>query len=358
MRLLDVTLREGEQRPGVTYSVDGKVAAARELDALGVDCLQIGFPAADDRTGSVIDRTDLAAKRTGLARAIPGDVDAAIEAGVDAVDLFAPTSDRQLETVLGMSRAEMIEAVVEAADHARDHGVEVRFSAMDGFRTDPDALDELFAAVDAASYTVADTVGSRTPAGVVEHLDALATAPSKLGVHFHDDLGVATANALAAADAGVEWVDLSVAGLGERAGNAVLEEFVAAASVGAKGIHLDIAEDRLIPAMRAVLDALGEDVDEAKPLLGSEAFAHESGLHTAAMLTDPETFEPFDPTRFGGSRRLLFGDATGRGAARQLLERAGREPTPERVDRLLDRLVSADREFGLDAALAVAGDVA
>ena len=358
MRLLDVTLREAEQRPGVAYSVEQKAAAARELDALGVDRVQIGFPVADDRTGRVVDRVNLTAKTTGIARAIAGDVDAAVEAGVDVVDLFAPTSDRQLDAVVGMSREEMTASVVAAADRARDHGVAVRFSAMDGFRTDPAALDALFAAVDAASYTLADTVGARTPAGVVDHLDALATDPSRLGVHFHDDLGVATANALAAAGLGVEWADVSVAGLGERAGNVPIEELVAAAAVGEEPVDLDVSRDRLLPTAQGVLDALGEDVDAAKPLLGAEAFTHESGLHTAAMLEDPATFEPFDPERFGGSRRLVFGDATGRGAARKLLERAGRDPTAARVDRLLDRLSSADGELSLDDAVATADDVA
>ncbi|MFD1644094.1 LeuA family protein [Haloarchaeobius litoreus] len=358
MKLLDLTLREGEQRPGVEYTVDQKVDAVRELDALGVDYVQIGFPVADDRTKRVCERVDLDAKTTGIARAVPGDVDAAIDAGVDAVNLFAPTSDRQLEHVLGKSREELLDTVVSVADRARDHGVEVHFDAMDGFRTDPGDLDALFDAVDAELYTLADTVGGRTPAGVVDHLDAMTTDPGALGVHFHDDLGVATANTLAAARLGVARADVSVAGLGERAGNAVLEEVVAAAVVGDEPFTLAVDERRLLPTARAVLDALDEDVGPEKALLGDEVFSHESGLHTAAMLDDPATFEPFDPARFGGQRRLLFGSATGTGAARRLLERAGREPTEERVAALLDRLDDVAEELSLEEAVALAGEVA
>ncbi|WP_256297633.1 LeuA family protein [Haloarchaeobius salinus] len=358
MKLLDLTLREGEQRPGVEYTVDQKVAAARELDALGVDYIQVGFPVADDRTRRVCERVDLDAKTTGIARAVPADVDAAIDAGVDVVNLFAPTSDRQLEHVLGRSREELLDTVVTVADRARDHGVEVHFDAMDGFRTDPADLDALFDAIDAELYTMADTVGGRTPAGVVDHLEAIETSLDDLGVHFHDDLGVATANTLAAARLGVARADVSVAGLGERAGNAVLEEVVAAAVVGDEPFTLDVDERRLLPTARAVLDALDEDVEPAKALLGDEVFAHESGLHTAAMLDDPATFEPFDPARFGGQRRLLFGSATGTGAARRLLERAGREPTEERVGALLDRLDDVEEELSLEAAVALAGEVA
>ncbi|WP_435179246.1 LeuA family protein [Halorussus sp. AFM4] len=357
MKLLDLTLREGEQRPGVRYSVDQKVAAARELDALGVDFLQVGFPVADDRTAGFCDRVDLSAAITGLARAIPSDVEAAIDAGVDVVDLFAPTSDRQLDRVLGKDREAMTAVAVEAADLARDRGATVHFTAMDGFRTDPADLGDLFGAVDADCYTVADTVGSRTPAGVVDHLESLDADLADVGVHFHDDLGVGTANALAAARLGVGKADVSVAGLGERAGNAALEEVVAAAAVGDEPFEVAADESRLLPVARAVLDALDEDAEPGKALLGSEVFSHESGLHTAAMLDDPATFEPFDPGRFGGERRLLFGSDTGRGAARRLLERAGREPTDDRVARLLDRLDAETGELTLDEAVALAADL-
>ena len=357
MKLLDLTLREGEQRPGVEYSVDEKVAAARELDALGVDYVQLGFPVADDRTRRVCERVDLDATTTGIARAIPGDVDAAIDAGVDAVNVFAPTSDRQLEHVLGTNREAMVDAVVAAADRAREAGVEVHFDAMDGFRTDPSQLTALFERVDAELYTIADTVGGRTPTGVHEHLDAIDVPVSRLGVHFHDDLGAATANTLAAARRGVARADVSIAGIGERAGNASLEEFVASIAVGDEPVTLDVDADELLPVAHAVLDALGEDVEPTKPLLGEEVFAHESGLHTAAMLDDPSTFEGFDPAQFGGRRRLLFGSATGAGAARRLLERAGREATDDRVQRLLDELDAADGELSLDAAVALAGEL-
>lgn len=357
MKLLDLTLREGEQRPGVHYSVDQKVTAARELDSLGVDYIQIGFPVADGRTAAVCERTDLNASITGLARSIPSDVMAAIEAGVDVVDLFAPTSERQLDHVLGIDRTELAETVIEAADVAHEHGVEVHFSAMDGFRTEPSALDDLFAAVDAELYTIADTVGSRTPAGVGTHLEALDTELSSVGVHFHDDLGVGTANALAAARCGVEKVDLSVAGLGERAGNAALEEFVAAAIVGDESIDVAITEDELLPVTRSVLTTLDEVVQPEKSLLGEEVFSHESGLHTAAMLDEPSTFEPFDPARFGGNRRLLFGNATGRSAARRLLERSDRQATEGRIERLVERLHTSSRELSLDEAISLAGEI-
>ncbi|MFW5934782.1 MAG: LeuA family protein [Halolamina sp.] len=357
MKLLDLTLREGEQRPGVEYGVDEKVAAARELDELGADYLQVGFPVAGERTRKVCERLDIDADITGLARAIPSDVDAALDAGVDVVDLFAPTSDAQLEAVLGAARESMVESVQEAAELAREGGADVQFTAMDGFRTEPGHLDDLFAAVDADWYTVADTVGSRTPAGVEQFLTDLDTDLDEIGVHFHEDLGVGTANALAAGRAGAGKVDVSVGGIGERAGNTPTEEFVAAAAVGEEPIDLAVDASSLLPVAKRVLDALGEAVEPTKPLLGAEVFSHESGLHTAAMLDEPSTFEPFDPARFGGERRLLFGGSTGASAARKLLERAGREPTDARVKALLESLAELDEEASVDAAVELAAQV-
>lgn len=354
MKLLDVTLREGEQRPGVRYTVDQKIEAARALDHLGIEYLQVGFPVADNRTKRVCDQVDLDAATTGLARAIPGDVEAAIEAGVDIVDLFIPTSNRQLKYILRKEFEEVQEAAIAAAELAHAHGVEVHCSAMDGFRTEPAVLDELFGTLDATVYTIADTVGSQTPAGVERHLNALDTEFSQLGVHFHDDLGVATANALTAARMGVTKIDASVAGLGERAGNTAVEELIAASLVGECSLDLEIDPKRLLPTMHAVLEVLAEDVPSEKALIGGGVFSHESGLHTAAMLDDPGTFEPFDPARFGGERTLLFGPGSGRGAARRLLEHAGNEATDERTQRLLEELHSVDNELTLAEAMNLA----
>jgi isopropylmalate/homocitrate/citramalate synthase len=358
MELLDVTLREGEQRAGHSYTVEQKVAAARTLDDLGVDYVQVGFPVADDRTARVCERVDLDAKTTGIARAVERDVVAAAESGVDVIDLFAPTSDRQRERVLGSSRSELVETVREAHDRARETGREVHFTAMDGFRTDPAFLNELRAELEPTRFTVADTVGSNTPRTVTETLDALDGDLSTVGVHFHDDLGVSTGNALAAAACGVGKVDVSVAGLGERAGNTPLEELLVSGSVGGEAFETDVDLAALLPAVESVLDTLAEDVDPQKPLLGEGVFEHESGLHTAAMLDDPATFEPFDPAQFGGERRLLFGAASGRGAATRLLERAGAEPTESLVDALLARLQDRETEATLDEAVEMAEAVA
>lgn len=341
MQLRDVTLRESEQMPGRHYAVDRKVEAGRALDRLGLPTIQAGFPVVSERDRTAVRRlsAELDATVQGTARAVVGDVDAAVDAGADQVSVFAPLSDLHLQHVVHADQETMFARIRESLDHCRDRGADVVLSLMDGFRTDVDVLAtavERFA--DVPVVGLSDTVGARTPAGVTEHLSSLEKRGvdlSRVGVHFHDDLGVSVANTLVADRMGVATADVSVAALGERAGNAPLESLVVAADrERGERYGLDIGE--LIPACRDVLDALDEAVDPRKPVLGEEVLAHESGIHTAAMLDEPATFEPFDPATFGGQRRLVFGEETGRGAARRLLERVGREATDELVAALVE----------------------
>lgn len=345
MELCDVTLREGDQMPGRDYDRDAKVAAGEELAALGVSFVQAGFPVTGEKDTAVI--RELAAETdvdvVGIARAIQSDVEAALEADVDVVETFAPVNDAQLEHVIGKTRSEMLDAVDAALESASDAGVETHLSILDAFRTDTDLLIPLFERYPDVEYiTLADTVGARTPVSVRSFLADLGEDVdlSRVGVHFHDDLGVGTANVLAAYEMGIGKADVSVASLGERAGNSSLEEVVAIGDLE-HGDTFGVDPKRLIPTCTRVLDLLEEPVDPRKALLGAEVTSHEAGLHTAAMLDEPSVFEPFDPAQFGGRRTLLFGTGTGRGAARKLLERVSVTPTDERIGTFLDAL--ADR---------------
>ena len=343
MQLTDVTLREGGQMPGRSYTADQKVEAGRHLDRLGVSVIQAGFPVTGEvdkeATRRLATETDAAIE--GIARAVPGDIDAVVEADADRLDVFAPLSAGQLEHVMDKEYDEMLEIIGDAIDHARDYGLPMTLTLMDAFRTD---LDRLVDAFERFSYPVhlglADTVGAKTPAYVESLLGDLSAGGvdlSRAGVHFHEDLGVGTANTLKAAEMGVGKADVSVANLGERAGNAALEEAVVSDSLAEQSaIVVEVAE--LIPVCLEVLDALEEGIDPRKAILGEAVTSHEAGIHTAAMLDEPSVFEPFDPEAFGGRRELVFGEGTGRGGARKLIERAGGEPTDELIARLLDRL--------------------
>jgi len=357
MRLLDATLREGEQRSSRSFSVQQKVEGAHILDELGIDYIQVGFPIARDGSAAVCDRTDVAADLVGIARAIEGDIEAAHEAGVDVVEFGIPVSEIQREHVLGASRTEVIDKAVAMEEYARDLGLEAFVSAQDAFRADTDLLDELAAAVEPAMFTLLDTVGTATPATVDRYLDAMQADPARLGVHFHNDLGVGTANVLQAAEYDVEKADVTVGGIGERVGNAPLEEVVTAGKSWEPEIEFGLETERLIPACREILNALGEPIPAHKPVLGETAFEHESGMHTATMLDEPAVYEAYAPERYGGERRLLFGPSSGLGAARRLLERAGvEEPSDDLVEEFLSELRALDQHVPYDAAVQLAED--
>lgn len=355
MRVLDATLREGAQRSGRSFSVDQKVEAARVLADLGVHAIQVGFPVARDGSAAVCDRLDIDAELVGIARAIERDVDAAVEADVDVVEFGIPMSDIQRDHILGVSAEEAIDKAVDIYEYGRDHGLRVNVSAQDSFRADPAVLDDLAAAIEPATFTLLDTVGAATPATVERYLDAMTADPDRLGVHFHNDLGVGEANVLAAAEHGVGKVDVTVGGIGERVGNAALEEVAIAGAVGEPTVDFGLDLEAIVPACHRVLDILDEDVPPHKPVLGRTAFEHESGMHTATMLDEPAVYEAFDPGAFGGERRLLFGPSSGSGAARRLLQRAGAdEITDEQVERYLQALHDLDDHVGLATAIDMA----
>jgi isopropylmalate/homocitrate/citramalate synthase len=364
MILSDVTIREGGQMPGRTYSVEERLAAGLALDDLGVDYIQPGFAVASEADFGAIERLapQCDAKVVSLARAVESDVERSLEADADVVEVFAPVSRAQLTHMVDRSREEILASLESVFERAHDTNIEAHLTLVDAFRTDLDNVVDIFErfpdVADVGHVGLADTVGGQTPNAVADFLAALAdrgVSLDRAGVHFHDDLGVATANALEAASAGVGKADVSVASLGERAGNTALEELVVAGFLsGTDGFG--VRAESLVPVCREVLAALDEDVDDRKAVLGPSVTRHESGIHVAAMLSDPGVMEPFDPGRFGGSRTLMFGGNTGRSGARKLLERVGRDTTAERVDRLIAKLEEAG-PVDLDDALALADTV-
>lgn len=357
MELCDVTIREGDQMPGRSYSRQQKVSAATTLDELGLESIQVGFPAKGINEivdcKAIIDAVDT--KTTVIARALPEDVDAALETGADVVELLATFSDRQLKYTIGESREEMFALVIDAIDRALAGGVTVYVVLIDAFRTPTERLVNAYEGFSAIEcITFADSVGARTPATVRDVLETIANAGVDLnqtGVHFHDDLGLGTANALVADQAGVRKVDVSVGSIGERAGNTPLEQVAVAKAL--ENDSTNLKTESLISACHKVLKTLNESIPPRKPILGREVHSHEAGLHTAVMLEKPDAFEPYNPAAFGGDRSLLFGAKTGRTGARKLLERVNRRPTDDRIETLHETLAERG-PVDLDTALELA----
>jgi len=329
IRIFDTTLRDGDQTPGVSFTPDQKMLVARQLDRLGVDTIEAGTPVSSEgerRAVTAIVKAGLRAEICALARPIKEDVDAALSCGVDCAHIFISTSDLHLKYVLKMTRTQVLKQAVKFIEYAKDHGVKVEFSAMDATRTDLNYLKEVCeAAVDAGAdrINIPDTVGAITPRGMyylISQLKPHIKVP--ISVHCHDDLGLAVANSLAAVEAGAEQVQVAVNGLGERAGNASLEEVVMALKA-LYGVRLRIQTKLLTETSELVERLTGMSVPPNKAIVGDNAFAHVSGIHAHGVIEFPGTYEPISPELVGHHRRLALGKLTGRHSVEKQLRGIG-----------------------------------
>jgi len=318
LSILDTTLRDGEQTVGVAFTEEDKVAIALALDDFGIDDIDAGFAAVSESERAAlkkISNLNLRARVTSLARAIPSDIDAVVECGLRHVGVFIALSDLHLEKKLGISEDEAFDQVAVALKHARKKGLTVRFGVEDASRTPLDRLFRFFAmarelGVETLGY--ADTCGIDTPETISRTFSALNEKfpDAELSVHCHDDLGLAVANSIAAYLAGARLIHVCVNGLGERAGNAPLEEVLMALQVG-YGVTLDVRYDQIFDLSTLVYQRVKLERPFNKPIVGKFVFSHESGIHAHGILTDARTYEPFPPARIGRSHEILLGKHSG-----------------------------------------------
>lgn len=338
---------------GYALSLDKKLRIARMLDELGVDIIEAGFPASsktDFATIRILSSERPRAVIAGLARANKADIDAAIDSGVDLVHVFIATSDIHMKYKLRMSREEVLERIRESVEYAKSRGVKVLFSAEDATRSDLEFLVTAYrTAIDAGAdiINVPDTVGVLTPSRarfLIEYLRQ-RLPPIPIDVHFHNDFGMAVANTVTAVEAGADGVQVTVNGFGERAGNAALEEVVAALHF-LLGYRTNIRLEKLYDVCRAVAELFGIRLQPNKPIVGDTAFAHESGIHVHGVLNNPFTYEPITPEAVGNRRRIVLGKHSGRHAVEWALKHLGVEPDPQLVNWLLDRIKEWAEERG------------
>jgi 2-isopropylmalate synthase len=349
IHIFDTTLRDGEQSPGFSMHRAEKLQIARQLEVLGVDVLEAGFPIASP--GDLDSVRAVAAEITGcrvaaLARARQDDVDAALRALEPAakprLHIFLATSDLHLKYKLRISRAEALDQIVSTVRYGRAHCEDVEFSAEDASRTDHDFLVEVIqAAADAGANVInlPDTVGYTTPDEYAQLFRIARTALAKypnvvLSAHCHNDLGLAVANSLAAISAGARQVECTINGIGERAGNASLEEIVVALHV--RQAHYAAATniflEQIYSTSRMVSSVTGVSVPPNKAVVGANAFAHEAGIHQDGILKNPLTYEIIVPEKVGvASRRLVLGKHSGRNALRTRLDELGYSITEEEL---------------------------
>ncbi|TCD48680.1 homocitrate synthase [Chlorobium sp. N1] len=327
--IIDTTLRDGEQAPGVVFSDREKTDIARMLSEAGVDELEAGYPAISREEETIIRSIaalHLPVRLTGWARAKWEDIEAVCRSGVEGVHISFPLSPLYLE-LMGRDYDWVQDQLQDLVIRARRYFRHVSVGAQDATRTPPETLRRFIADAGRAGaerVRIADTVGVSTPLSICRLLDRVLVAGGPmLEFHAHNDLGMATANAHTAIEAGCGAVSVSVGGLGERAGNAALEELSIALRLS--GRHATaIDTTRLTALCRAVSEASGRSIQPQKPVVGRAAFQHESGIHCAALLKDPLSYQPFMPALAGmAEHELVIGKHSGSAALKDFFQKKG-----------------------------------
>ena len=360
-------MRDGEQTPGISITPGQKVQIAVKLDELGVDAIEAGFPIVslgEMEAIKTITKIGLNAEIYGLARAVQTDIDAAINCDLNYVHLFIATSDIHMQYKLKMNQEQVREKAVWAVDYAKKHGMQVEFSAEDATRSDRKFVREIFKAVAAAGadrLDIPDTVGYATPQYISQLVKDVVEATIKVPVsmHCHDDFGLAVANTISGINAGASSAHVTINGLGERAGNASLEEFVMALQCLYNRRH-NIKTELLYETSKFISNVMGIIVQPNKAIIGENAFGHESGIHTHGIINNPLTYEPISPDLVGRKRWLQAGKHAGAHGIKAMLEDFGIEPTNEQLHEIVEKQKDlADKGKAITTAelLSIAGDV-
>ncbi|MFB2976126.1 homocitrate synthase [Microseira sp. BLCC-F43] len=344
IQINDTTLRDGEQAAGVAFTPEEKIAIATFLDAIGVPELEIGIPAMGVEERQTIARIvdlGLQAELLGWNRAVISDVQASIAAGLKRVHISVPVSEIQIQVKFqGQSRT-MFSKLQETVSFAKDKGLYVSVGGEDSSRADENFLVEvaLYAQeLGASRFRFCDTVGILDPFTTYEKVSQLVSILSiPIEMHTHNDLGMATGNAIAGIRAGAKSVNTTVNGLGERAGNAPLEEVVMALKrVYSLDLGIDTRQFRHLSQI--VAKASNSFVPPWKAIVGENTFAHESGIHAHGVLKNPATYEPFAPEEVGWKRRLVLGKHSGRHLLSDLLKQHGIALDPEETQLILEQV--------------------
>ncbi len=332
--------------PGVALRPEHKLLIALKLEELGVDTIEAGFPAVSEgefKAVRAIAREIGGSEVSALARCKREDIDRALDADVDAVHVFIATSKIHMFYKLRMTEEQVIETAVNAVEYAKEHGLTVEFSAEDATRSDPEFLVRVFQEVvnaGADRIDIADTVGVMWPskmAWLVKYVRSRVRGNYLLSVHCHDDFGMAVANSISAVEAGADQVHVTVIGVGERAGNAALEE-VATALKFLLNVNVRIRFEKIPEVAQLVSRLYGVPIPPNKAIVGANAFAHESGIHVHGILSNPQTYEPIDPRVLGLERRIVVGKHSGKHAVEYILKSMGVNPSEDLVQEVLKRI--------------------
>jgi 2-isopropylmalate synthase len=328
IRILDSTLREGEQHPGVAFTVKQRVQIAWMLDYFGVDQIEISPVISKDHeeaTKTII-KAGLKADIVAHCRAIKQDVDIALRCNANWVATYMGISDIHLRTKLKIGREEALSRAIEVVEYMKSHGLKCRFTLEDASRAEPEYLKRFAKELERVKVdriSIPDTVGIMLPKGMYNLVKMIKdTITTPLDVHCHNDLGLALANALAGVDAGAEQIHVTIDGIGERNGIPALAE-VAVISALIYKVRDDFRLDMLKDLSRLIEQYTNLKTPESKPLVGDSAFKHKAGTHLAAILRDPSAYEIISPRKVGNRRKIVFGELAGKNGTLFLLKLLG-----------------------------------
>jgi homocitrate synthase NifV len=337
----DTTLRDGEQAAGIVFANLEKLRIAKLLDELGVQQIEAGIPAmGGDEKKAVKDitRLGLEASILGWGRATIEDVQHSIDCDVDSVAISMSSSDIHIQNKLMKTREWVIEKVVESVEYAKDHGLYISANAEDASRADPEFLIQFGKAAKEAGANrlrYCDTIGLLEPRRAYDEIKHLREAVDiDIEMHTHNDFGMATANAVAGLQAGAKFISTTVMGIGERTGNTPLEEIVMASK---HLLHMDVdyKTERFREVAEYVVRAAGREIPGWKPIVGSNCFAHEAGIHTDGIIKYLSNYEPYTPEEVGLCRRIVIGKHSGRHTIKQILSNKGIEVSDEMAGDIL-----------------------
>ncbi len=344
IRIFDTTLRDGEQTPGVSLTPEKKLEIAKKLDELGVDTIEAGFPIVSKgefEAVKIIAKEGLRTEVCGLARSNEKDIDKSIACDVNCVHVFIATSDIHMKYKLNMTKEEVIKAASSSVEYAKKHGVVVEFSPEDASRTDLKFLLEVLRAVSDAGadrINIPDTVGVITPKAMYQLIDqVIENIKIPISVHCHNDFGLAAANSLAAVEAGARQIHATINGLGERAGNASLEEVVVALNL-LYNMKTNVNTKLLYETSKIVSRLTGIPVQPNRAIVGENAFSHEAGIHTHGVSSLPLTYEPIKPEFVGRKRIFQAGKHAGSRGLKTKLEEVGVHPDEKQMKEIVKRV--------------------
>ena len=349
--IYDTTLRDGEQTPGVCFSQEDKLEIARKLDQLRIHQIEAGFPIVSSReaaTVKAIANEGLDAEIICLARTKKGDIDRALDCDVDGIITFMGTSDIHLEHKMHIKRQEALNICMKSIEYAKDHGLFVAFSAEDATRTDSDVLKRVYSKAEnygADRVHIADTVGAITPQGITFLIKELRKVTDvQIAMHCHNDFGLAVINSIYGLLAGGSAVSTTVNGIGERAGNASLEELIMSLKL-LYGKDLGFKTKYIQELSELVSKKTGLEIPYNKPIVGRNVFRHESGIHVDAVIEEPLTYEPYLPELVGQKRQLVLGKHSGCRAVKAKLDECGFKVTNDQLCQIVKK-VKESREEG------------